>query len=150
MPVNDFNGVRNWGYDGVLWYAVHEAYGGPGAYQRVRRRLPRSAGSAVIQDVVYNHLGPSGNYLPEFGPYLNAGEREHLGRVGQPRRRGLRRGPPATSSTTPLMWLRDYHVDGLRLDAVHALTTPGPPTSSRSWRSRSDALSAYRAAGRCR
>ena len=66
LPVNGFNGVWNWGYDGVLWYTVHEAYGGPAAYVRFVQAA-HAAGLAVIQDVVYNHLGPSGNYLPEFG-----------------------------------------------------------------------------------
>ena len=73
LPVNAFNGVHNWGYDGVLWYAVHEAYGGPAAYQRFVDAA-HAAGLGVIQDVVYNHLGPSGNYLPKFGPYLKSGE----------------------------------------------------------------------------
>lgn len=63
MPVNAFNGVHGWGYDGVLWSAVHEPYGGPAAYQRLVDACHR-AGIGVVQDVVYNHLGPSGNYLP--------------------------------------------------------------------------------------
>ena len=70
MPVNAFNGPHNWGYDGVLWYAVHEAYGGPLGYQQFVDAC-HQAGLGVIQDVVYNHLGPSGNYLSQFGPYLN-------------------------------------------------------------------------------
>ncbi len=119
MPVNDFNGVDNWGYDGVLWFAVHEAYGGPVAYQRFVDAC-HLAGMGVIQDVVYNHLGPSGNYLPEFGPYLTAGsnpwgdspnldgeDSDEVRRYILDNARG---------------WLRDYHVDGLRLDAVHALS----------------------------
>ena len=69
LPVNAFNGTHNWGYDGVLWSAVHEQYGGPAAYQRFVDAA-HAAGLGVIQDVVYNHLGPSGNYLPLFGPYL--------------------------------------------------------------------------------
>ena len=72
MPVNAFNGTHNWGYDGVLWYAVHEGYGGPAGYQRFVDGC-HAAGLGVIQDVVYNHLGPSGNYLPLFGPYLKSG-----------------------------------------------------------------------------
>jgi maltooligosyltrehalose trehalohydrolase len=66
LPVNAFNGTHNWGYDGVQWYAVHEAYGGPAAYQRFVDAA-HAAGLGVIQDVVYNHLGPSGNYLPGSG-----------------------------------------------------------------------------------
>ena len=82
LPVNAFNGTHNWGYDGVLWYAVHEGYGGPAAYQRFVDAC-HARGLGVIQDVVYNHLGPSGNYLPEFGPYLRDARAQHLGRVGR-------------------------------------------------------------------
>ena len=92
MPVNAFNGTHNWGYDGVLWHAVHEGYGGPAGYQRFVDGC-HAAGLGVIQDVVYNHLGPSGNYLPLFGPYLKS-RHQHLGRPGQPRRRRLRRRTP--------------------------------------------------------
>src|SRR4051812_31169979 len=67
LPVNGFNGTHNWGYDGVLWYTVQETYGGPAAYQRFVDAC-HERGLGVIQDVVYNHLGPSGNYLPEFFP----------------------------------------------------------------------------------
>jgi len=119
LPVNAFNGVHNWGYDGVLWYAVHEAYGGPEHYQRFVAAC-HERGLAVIQDVVYNHLGPSGNYLPQFGPYLNPagatawGESPNLdGEDSDEVRRYI--------IDNVLMWLRDFHVDGLRLDAVHAL-----------------------------
>ncbi|WGW11211.1 malto-oligosyltrehalose trehalohydrolase [Saxibacter everestensis] len=119
LPVNAFNGTHNWGYDGVLWYAVHEQYGGPEGYQRFVDACHRN-GLGVIQDVVYNHLGPSGNYLPNFGPYLHTaavntwGDSVNLD------------GPDSDEVRTyivdnALMWLRDYHVDGLRLDAVHAL-----------------------------
>src|SRR3954454_8814318 len=119
LPVNGFNGTHNWGYDGVAWYAVQETYGGPAAYQRFVDAC-HQRGLAVIQDVVYNHLGPSGNYLPEFGPYLNAagvntwGESPNLdGPESDEVRRYI--------IDNVLMWLRDFHVDGLRLDAVHAL-----------------------------
>ncbi|WP_344089184.1 alpha-amylase family glycosyl hydrolase, partial [Luedemannella helvata] len=116
LPVNAFNGTHNWGYDGVLWYAVHEAYGGPAAYQRFVDAC-HSRGLAVIQDVVYNHLGPSGNYLPRFGPYLRAAERNTWGE-------SLNLDEPEVRRfivDNAMMWLRDFHVDGLRLDAVHAL-----------------------------
>ena len=118
LPVNAFNGVHNWGYDGVLWSAVHEAYGGPAAYQRLVDAC-HQAGIGVIQDVVHNHLGPSGNYLPRFGPYLKDGRNTwgdlvNLdGEGSQEVRRYI--------LDSALMWLSDYHVDGLRLDAVHAL-----------------------------
>ena len=120
LPVNAFNGVHNWGYDGVLWYAVHEPYGGPEGYRRFVDAA-HAAGLAVIQDVVYNHLGPSGNYLAEFGPYLRDGARTMWGSSvdldEQPVRAYIRENA--------LMWLRDFHVDGLRLDAVHALHDEG-------------------------
>ena len=77
MPVNAFNGEHGWGYDGVSWFAVHEPYGGPDAYRRFVDAAHRH-GLAVVQDVVYNHLGPSGNYLPVFGPYL-ADDESHWG-----------------------------------------------------------------------
>ena len=119
LPVNAFNGPHNWGYDGVLWFAVHAEYGGPAAYQRFVDACHRR-GLAVIQDVVYNHLGPSGNYLPEFGPYLHSaatntwGDTPNLdGEYSDEVRRYI--------VDNALMWLNDYHVDGLRLDAVHAL-----------------------------
>ena len=119
MPVNAFNGEHGWGYDGVSWYAVHHAYGGPHAYQRFVDAC-HARGLAVIQDVVYNHFGPSGNYAPRFGPYLDEslsspwGTAVNLGRPGSDMVRRF-------IIDNALMWLRDYHVDGLRLDAVHAL-----------------------------
>jgi len=119
LPVNGFNGTHNWGYDGVLWYAVHEGYGGPAAYQRFVDAC-HTAGIGVIQDVVHNHLGPSGNYLPNFGPYLSDAEGNTWGasvNLDGQESDEVRR----FIIDSALMWLRDYHVDGLRLDAVHAL-----------------------------
>ncbi|MDK1359709.1 malto-oligosyltrehalose trehalohydrolase [Arthrobacter sp. zg-Y1219] len=119
LPVNAFNGTHNWGYDGVLWYAVQETYGGPEAYQRFVDAA-HQAGLGVIQDVVYNHLGPSGNYLPMFGPYLTEGKSNTWGD-------SVNLDGPLSDAVREyivdnvLMWFRDYHVDGLRLDAVHAL-----------------------------
>ncbi|MDM7989975.1 malto-oligosyltrehalose trehalohydrolase [Arthrobacter sp. zg-Y877] len=119
LPVNAFNGTHNWGYDGVLWYAVQETYGGPEAYQRFVDAA-HQAGLGVIQDVVYNHLGPSGNYLPMFGPYLTEGKSNTWGD-------SVNLDGPLSDTVREyivdnvLMWFRDYHVDGLRLDAVHAL-----------------------------
>ncbi|MCW2766741.1 MAG: maltooligosyl trehalose hydrolase [Nocardioides sp.] len=118
MPVNGVNGVHNWGYDGVLWHAVHEPYGGPAGYQRFVDGC-HAAGLGVIQDVVYNHLGPSGNYLPMFGPYLKSGANTwgdlvNLDGEGSAEVRRY-------ILDNVRMWLEDYHVDGLRLDAVHAL-----------------------------
>jgi maltooligosyltrehalose trehalohydrolase len=119
LPCNAFEGRWGWGYDGVLWYAVHEPYGGPDGLKRLVDAC-HARGLGVVMDVVYNHLGPSGNYLPEFGPYLTHehttpwGPAVNLDRPGSDEVRRF-------IIDNALMWLRDYHVDGLRLDAVHAL-----------------------------
>lgn len=123
MPVAAFNGEHNWGYDGVLWFAVHEPYGGPRAYQRFVDAC-HARGLAVVQDVVYNHFGPSGNYLPMFGPYLSSthttwGEGLNLDGEDAARVRQY-------ILENAAMWFRDYHVDALRLDAVHALKDDSP------------------------
>ncbi|PRC47918.1 malto-oligosyltrehalose trehalohydrolase, partial [Mycobacterium sp. ITM-2017-0098] len=118
MPVNAFSGTHGWGYDGVLWYAVHEPYGGPDGLIRFVDAC-HSRGLGVLIDAVFNHLGPSGNYLPKFGPYLSSGsnpwgESINIGDAGadQVRRYIL---------DCALRWMRDFRADGLRLDAVHAL-----------------------------
>ncbi|MGY2079392.1 malto-oligosyltrehalose trehalohydrolase [Modestobacter sp. SYSU DS0657] len=119
LPVNAFNGTHNWGYDGVAWYAVQETYGGPAAYQRFVDAC-HQRGLGVIQDVVYNHLGPSGNYLPEFMPIFSEGGANTWGNsvnLSGPDSDEVRR----YILDNVQMWLRDMHVDGLRLDAVHAL-----------------------------
>ncbi|MEE2033488.1 malto-oligosyltrehalose trehalohydrolase [Rhodococcus chondri] len=118
MPVNAFNGVHGWGYDGVLWYAVHEPYGGPDALQRFVDAA-HTRGLGVVLDVVYNHLGPSGNYLDRFGPYLSSGpgiwgDSVNLDGAGSSEVRRY-------IIENALRWLRDFHIDALRLDAVHAL-----------------------------
>ncbi|MBB2975323.1 maltooligosyltrehalose trehalohydrolase [Microbacterium endophyticum] len=138
LPVNGFNGTWNWGYDGVAWYTVHEAYGGPAAYVRFVDAA-HNAGLAVIQDVVYNHLGPSGNYLPEFGPYLRDGSRNTWGDSVNLDEAAVR----SYIVENTLMWLRDYHVDGLRLDAVHALHDEQPAHILQEIAEASDALSAH-------
>ncbi len=117
LPVNSFDGPHGWGYDGVLWGAVHEPTAGPTGSSASSTPATR-AGLGVVLDVVYNHLGPSGAYLDRFGPYF-AGQNdwgpglnldaEHSDEV----RRYV--------VDNALSWLRDFHVDGLRLDAVHAL-----------------------------
>jgi len=119
MPVNAFNGTHNWGYDGVAWFAVHEQYGGPDAYKRFVDAC-HARGLGVVQDVVHNHLGPSGNYLPLFGPYLKAGRNTwgdlvNLDGEGSAEVRRY-------ILDNVRMWFEDYHVDALRLDAVHALS----------------------------
>ena len=123
MPVNSFNGTHNWGYDGVDWFAVDETYGGPEAYQRFVDGC-HAAGLGVIQDVVYNHLGPSGNYLPLFGPYLKQG-RNTWGDLVNLDGEGCAEVRRYILDNA-LMWFRDFHVDGLRLDAVHALHDESP------------------------
>ena len=116
LPVNGFNGTHNWGYDGVLWYTVDESYGGPAAYQRFVDAC-HARGIGVIQDVVYNHLGPSGNYLPEYAPIFHESGSSTWGASLNLDMPELRRYILDNAA----MWMRDYHVDGLRLDAVHAL-----------------------------
>jgi maltooligosyltrehalose trehalohydrolase len=119
MPVAEFPGSRGWGYDGVDLYAPHHAYGGPDALKRLvdachARRL------AVLLDVVYNHLGPAGNYLGRFGPYFTD-------RYATPWGPAVNFDGPGSDEVrrfvidNALMWLRDYHFDGVRLDAVHAI-----------------------------
>jgi maltooligosyltrehalose trehalohydrolase len=138
LPVNGFNGDHNWGYDGVLWYAVDETYGGPDAYQRFVDAC-HERGLAVIQDVVYNHLGPSGNYLPRFGPYLHDQSANTWGSSVNLDARQVR----DFMVDNAMMWLRDYHVDGLRLDAVHALVDDSPKHILQELSEEVDALSAY-------
>jgi maltooligosyltrehalose trehalohydrolase len=117
LPVNAVDGPRNWGYDGVGWYAVTENYGGPDSFKRFVDAC-HARGMGVVLDVVYNHLGPSGAYLDRFGPYFAGsniwGPSINLdGAQSETVRRYV--------IDNALMWLRDFHVDGLRLDAVHAL-----------------------------
>jgi maltooligosyltrehalose trehalohydrolase len=122
LPVNAFNGVHNWGYDGVGWYAVHEPYGGPDGLKRFIDAC-HGRGLGVLIDAVYNHFGPSGAYPPMFAPYLASGANtwgQSLNLDG-PHADGVRR----YIIDSALAWLRDYHADGLRLDAVHALVDRG-------------------------
>jgi len=122
LPVNAVNGTWNWGYDGVDWFAVHAPLGGPAAYQRFVDRA-HALGLGVIQDVVYNHLGPSGNYLPVYGPYLLAGLGNTWGdsvNIEEPEVRRF-------VLDNVRMWFDAYHVDGLRLDAVHAIRDTSRP-----------------------
>lgn len=119
MPVNGFNGEHNWGYDGVLWYTVHEPYGGPDGLQRFVDACHRR-GLGVLLDVVYNHLGPSGNHLGRFGPYLTSGRNTWGDALNLD---GPDSGPVRRYIIdNALRWLREFHIDGLRLDAVHALS----------------------------
>jgi maltooligosyltrehalose trehalohydrolase len=118
MPVNSFSGSYGWGYDGVLWYSVHEPYGGPDGLVRLVDAC-HARGLAVLIDAVFNHFGPSGNYLPRFGPYLSSasnpwGEGVNIADADSDEVRRYIIG-------CALRWMRDFHADGLRLDAVHAL-----------------------------
>jgi maltooligosyltrehalose trehalohydrolase len=119
MPVADFPGRFGWGYDGVALYAPRHVYGGPEGLKRLVDAC-HARGLGVILDVVYNHLGPSGNYLPQFGPYLSERHKTPWGSAlnfDGPESDEVRR----FVCDNALSWFRDYHVDGLRLDAVHAI-----------------------------
>ncbi|MCT9093436.1 malto-oligosyltrehalose trehalohydrolase [Streptomyces sp. ASQP_92] len=119
MPVCPFPGRHGWGYEGVSLWAVHEPYGGPDALKRFVDAA-HAHGLGVVLDVVHNHLGPSGNHLPAFGPYFTDthhtpwGSAVNLDAAGSDEVR-------AFLLESALAWLRDYRLDGLRLDAVHAL-----------------------------
>ncbi len=119
LPVAEFAGERNWGYDGVNLYAPHHTYGGPEGLKRLVDTC-HARGLAVILDVVYNHFGPEGAYWSDFAPYLSE---QHGTSWGS----GVNVDGPGSDEVrrflidNALMWLRDYHLDGLRLDAVHSI-----------------------------
>jgi maltooligosyltrehalose trehalohydrolase len=118
MPVNSFSGAHGWGYDGVLWYSVHEPYGGPDGLVRFVDAC-HARGLGVLIDAVFNHFGPSGNHLPRFGPYLSS--------TSNPWGEGINIADADSDEVRryiidcALRWMREFHADGLRLDAVHAL-----------------------------
>jgi maltooligosyltrehalose trehalohydrolase len=138
LPVNAVNGIWNWGYDGVDWFAVHAPYGGPDAYRRFVDRA-HALGLGVVQDVVYNHLGPSGNYLPLYGPYLLAGLGNTWGDSVNVEHPEVRR----FVLDNVRMWFDEYHVDGLRLDAVHAIRDTTRPHILASMADETDAFAAH-------
>ena len=119
MPVAQFPGTRNWGYDGTYPYAVHDSYGGPEGLKRFVDCC-HSHGMAAVLDVVYNHFGPEGNYAGEFGPYFTS-------RYQTPWGRAINFDGPHSDEVrhffidNALYWLRDFHFDALRLDALHAI-----------------------------
>jgi len=124
MPVAEFPGERNWGYDGVLPFAVHHAYGGPEGL-RYFVDACHQHGLGVILDIVYNHVGPEGNVLNQYGPYFTERYRTPWGPAlntdgpdSEPVRRFL--------IENALHWVREYHIDGFRLDAVHAIVDQLP------------------------
>ena len=120
MPVAQFSGNRNWGYDGVHPFAAQNSYGGPSGLKRLVDACHR-LGLAVVLDVVYNHLGPEGNYLAEFGPYFT-------GRYRTPWGPAMNFDGPHSDEVrrffieNALYWVTELRIDGLRLDAVHAIT----------------------------
>ncbi len=124
MPVQPFPGERNWGYDGVYPWAVHEPYGGPAGLQRFVDRA-HGLGLAVCLDVVTNHLGPEGNYSGVFAPYFTPRHRSPWGD-------GLNLEGPGAAPVraffvgAALRWVRDFRVDALRLDATHTITDASP------------------------
>ncbi len=123
MPVAQFPGTRNWGYDGVGLYAAQSSYGGPHGLQRLVDAC-HAAGLAAFLDVVYNHVGPEGNYLSEFGPYFTDRYRTPWGSAVNYDGRGCDavRDFVLDNART---WLEEFHLDGLRLDAVHAIVDLG-------------------------
>ncbi len=119
MPVAQFPGARNWGYDGVFPYAVQNSYGGPTGLKKLVDACHQH-GLAVIMDVVYNHLGPEGNYTGQYGPYTTPRYKTPWGdaiNFDDSYSDGVRN----FFIRNALSWLRDYHCDALRLDAVHAI-----------------------------
>jgi maltooligosyltrehalose trehalohydrolase len=118
MPIANFPGTRGWGYDGVDLYAIFNAYGEPGDLKDFVNAC-HAKGLAVLLDVVYNHLGPVGNYLEKFGPYFNPNHSTPWGAAINFEEAGAAEVRRFLIDNA-LMWLRDYHIDGLRLDAVHS------------------------------
>ena len=124
MPVTQFPGSRNWGYDSVQPFAVQDSYGGPQGLKRLVNAC-HQIGLAVILDVVYNHLGPEGNYLADFGPYFTDRYKTPWGLAlnfdgpdSEPVRRYF--------IDNALYWVQEFHIDALRLDAVHAILDHSP------------------------
>jgi maltooligosyltrehalose trehalohydrolase len=124
MPVAQFPGERNWGYDGVYPFAVQNSYGGPAMLQALVAQC-HAKGLAVVLDVVYNHLGPEGNYFGEFGPYFTD-------KYNTPWGAALNFDDAGCDEVrryfieNVLMWFRDFHIDALRMDAVHAIRDFSP------------------------
>ncbi len=119
MPVAEFPGPRNWGYDGVDFFAPHSAYGGSDGLKKLVNAC-HEAGLAVVLDVVYNHVGPEGNYLADFGPYFTNHYRTPWGpaiNFDGPGSDGVR----GFFIDNALYWLTEYHMDALRLDAIHSI-----------------------------
>jgi maltooligosyltrehalose trehalohydrolase len=121
LPVASFAGARNWGYDGVAWFAPQQSYGGPDGLKRLVDAA-HARGLTFLLDVVYNHFGPEGNYVGEYAPWFTARHKTPWGDA-------IDYGHPAVRAhilETARMWLDDYRIDGLRLDAVHAIVDDQP------------------------
>jgi maltooligosyltrehalose trehalohydrolase len=123
MPIADFGGTRNWGYDGVLLFAPDSAYGRP-EHLKTLIDAAHARGLMVLLDVVYNHFGPEGNYLGHYAPQFFIEAHTPWGKAIDYRVPQVR----AFAIENALHWLRDYRFDGLRLDAVHAIVEPGEPS----------------------
>ena len=121
MPVNTFPGSRGWGYDGLYAFAPHPAYGGPDGLARLVEAAHRE-GLGVILDVVYNHLGPGSETVTAFGPYVTDRHETFWGGALDFRAWGAREW----AIQNACMWVEDYGIDGLRLDAVHAIFDDSP------------------------
>ena len=121
MPVATFPGERGWGYDGLYTYAPHPAYGGPEGLARLVAAA-HDAGLGVILDVVYNHIGPGSEALTAFAPYFTSRHSTFWGDALDYENRGVREWAAQNAE----MWIRDYAIDGLRLDAVHAIFDDSP------------------------
>src|SRR5262245_6846656 len=124
MPVAEFPGSRNWGYDGVHLFAPQSTYGGPRGLRRLVDAC-HARGLSLFLDVVYNHLGPEGNYLAEYGPYFTDRYKTPWGQAVNfdgPDGAGVRRHIVENAR----MWVREFHVDGLRLDAIHSIFDASP------------------------
>ena len=138
MPVAQFPGTRNWGYDGVCPYAVQHSYGGAIGLQKLVDAC-HQRGLAVVLDVVYNHIGPEGNYLTDFGPYFTTKHQTPWGNA-------LNFDDDYSDSVrryfieNVLMWFRDFHIDALRLDAVHAIHDASETHLLREMKQHVDAL----------
>ena len=124
MPVAAFPGTRNWGYDGVSLYAVQASYGGPDGLRRFVDAA-HQMGLGVMLDVVYNHLGNEGNYLGMFGPYFTGRHKTPWGEAVNYDQAGSQ-GVRQFVIENALYWIREYHIDGLRLDAVQTIQDGSP------------------------
>jgi len=135
MPVATFPGERGWGYDGVYAYAPQAAYGGPQGLARLVDGAHR-AGLGVVLDVVYNHIGPGSDAIGAFGPYFTDAQPTFWGHAIDYTQRGVREWAIGNAD----LWTREYRIDGLRLDAVHAIYDDSPVHVLKELRERVDGL----------